>query len=87
MHIIFSKKFRKRHRQLSLELQNRFRGRLILYLQNKNHPALNVHPLKGVFLGHYSLNVSGDIRAIFEIREHGNSILFHDIGSYSQLYS
>ena len=86
MHIVFSKRFKKRHGRLGLELQNKFRNRLMLLLEDKGHPLLNIHLLNGQYLGCQSLNVTGDVRAIFEIQKDEEVILFMNIGTHSELY-
>ncbi|QQR52827.1 type II toxin-antitoxin system mRNA interferase toxin, RelE/StbE family [bacterium] len=48
-------------------------------------PMLRVHPLKGQYRGYWSLNVNGDIRALYLI-EVESVVIFALIGSHSQLY-
>lgn len=86
MHIIFSKRFKKRHCRLDLDMQNKFRQRLELYLLDRDNIILNVHQLKGKFIGYYSLNVTGDVRLIFRYLSDSNAIFLFDIGSHSELY-
>ena len=67
MNIHYSKKFQKQFQiRLSSKMKYQFRKRLELFLANLQQPQLNVHTLSGKYLGCWSMNVSGDIRAIFE---------------------
>jgi len=54
-------------------------------LKNHSHLLLRVHPLKGKYAGYWSMNISGDLRAIYLIRKE-NIIIFALIGSHSNLY-
>ena len=81
----FSKKFIKSLSRLPAKDQQRFKGRLGLFVADHNHPALRLHPLKGKYSSHYSINITGDLRAIFKYQPDG-SILFSFIGTHSQLY-
>lgn len=52
----------------------------------RNSKLLNTHPLHGEWLGCKSINVTGNIRAVFEeIGE--NKVEFIAIGSHPELYS
>lgn len=86
MHIVFSKRFKKRHGRLSLELQDKFRNRLSMLLKSNSRGILNVHFLHGKYAGYQSLNVTGDIRAIFRINRDEGYIFLLDIGTHSELY-
>ena len=46
---------------------------------------LNNHPLKGKWSGYRSINISGDLRALY--KEMGeDKVIFTNIGSHNQLY-
>lgn len=81
----FSKEFEKGLGRLSAKNQERFHKRLELFLGDRTHPLLRLHPLKGKYSGYYSINVTGDLRAIFKYHPDGSTV-FPFIGSHSQLY-
>jgi mRNA-degrading endonuclease YafQ of YafQ-DinJ toxin-antitoxin module len=54
-------------------------------LNNPNHPLLNNHKLQGDIDGYFSINISGDIQAIYE-QVDKDLVLFVKIGTHSQLY-
>lgn len=76
--------FKKLYRKLPGKTQTQFEERLRLFAKEPGHPMLRVHPLKGTFSGYWSLNVSGDVRAIFH--QEGEVVTFVLIGTHSQLY-
>ena len=80
----FSKKFRKRLLKQSPAVQKRFEQRFELFLADPFHPILRNHFLHGTFDGYRSINITGDVRAVFKQNEH--TILFVEIGSHSELY-
>jgi addiction module RelE/StbE family toxin len=85
MVVRYSPKFIKQYRKLPPKLQTQFDSRLRLFLIDRTAPMLRVHPLKGKFQGYWSLNVSGDLRAIY--LEHGEElIIFAFLGTHSELY-
>ncbi|MBI3624080.1 type II toxin-antitoxin system mRNA interferase toxin, RelE/StbE family, partial [Candidatus Saccharibacteria bacterium] len=61
-------KFKKQYKKLPKEFQEQFDERLQLFLVDPTLPKLKVHPLKGNFAGYWSMNVNGDIRALYIIQ-------------------
>ena len=87
MTIRYSKRFQKQfHSRLSSKMRRQFGQRLELFLADPRHPQLNTHSLSGKYSGCWSMNVSGDIRAIFEYQDGRVAILFLVIGTHAQLY-
>ena len=85
MKIRFSKKFNKQLGKLPMKQQNRFWSRLELWQEDPNNPLLRLHKLEGKLANYYSINVTGDIRALYEII--GDEVYIYDmIGTHSQLY-
>lgn len=54
-------------------------------LMDRTDPRLRVHPLKGNYAGYWSMNISGDFRALF-LEQGDEVIIFALIGTHSQLY-
>ena len=78
-------KFKKQFRKLPAKVQDQFHDRLRLFLVDPTNTILRVHPLKGEYAGYWSLNVSGDFRALFYY-EHDIAVVFALIGTHSHLY-
>ncbi len=85
MAVDFTKQFRRQYQKLPRKIQQQFDERLQLFLADPTAPQLRVHPLKGKFAGYWSLNVSGDIRALY-LQRGDTVIIFILIGSHSELY-
>ena len=85
MTIHYTPDFKKQYTKLTNKFQKQFDERLNLFLEDPASPLLRVHPLKGAFTGYWSMNVGGDLRALY--RTDGNDIIiFALIGTHSQLY-
>ena len=83
MTIRYSKRFKKQfHGRLTQKMQRQFGPRLELFLSNPRHPQLNIHSLSGKYSGCWSMNVSGDIRAILEHQDNRATILFLIVGTH-----
>lgn len=85
MNVDYTKKFIKQYHKLPKKTQKRFKDRLNTFLVNPNDPLLNNHALKGKYQGYWSINVTGDIRALY-IKQGNTMVLFGYIGSHSKLY-
>jgi len=85
MNIIFHKNFEKKFIKLSSRIQESFRKRRDLFLENPLHPQLNNHPLTGDRKGQWSINVTGDWRAIYIFKGEDTAV-FIDIDTHGNLY-
>lgn len=85
MEMHYTQKFKKQFKKLPNSIQARFSVRLNLFAEDPTHPHLRVHPLKGKYAGYWSMNITGDWRAIY--RMEGEAIvIFALIGTHSSLY-
>ncbi len=73
-------------RKQSAVIQEKFYERLALFVKDQHNSLLANHPLNGEWVGYRSINITGDIRAIFEEIDKKH-FEFVDIGSHSELYS
>ncbi len=85
MVVSFGKNFYKDYEKLSKKRQEQFWDRVELFKEDQNNPQLNNHKLHGPYNGYYSINISGDVRAVYEVISQ-NKVLFIKIGTHSQLY-
>ena len=86
MRFDYSPSFRKQYRTLPKKIREQFGRRAALLLDNQSDSQpLRLHKLAGVYAGLWSMNVTGDVRAIFD-RSVDSVILFVAIGTHSQLY-
>jgi addiction module RelE/StbE family toxin len=84
MHIDYHKDFEKRYAKLPVKFQDKFDERLKIFINDSFAPELNNHGLHGKYIGCRSINVTGDLRAVYEVRENG--VRFLDIDTHSNLY-
>ncbi|HWZ65888.1 MAG TPA: type II toxin-antitoxin system mRNA interferase toxin, RelE/StbE family [Patescibacteria group bacterium] len=85
MEVRFHKDFKKEFGKLSPKIQQKFWERLELWQEQPSHPLLKHHVLSGKLEGKHSINVSGDIRAIYEELDIV-IVVYLMIGTHSQLY-
>jgi addiction module RelE/StbE family toxin len=81
---ILHKNFEKSYSKQDVEVKRAFVERKNLLLIDQQHPLLNNHALHGKWAGFRSINITGDIRAVY--RMEGYFAIFLEIGSHSQLY-
>ena len=86
MKIRFHHNFRGKYQKLRVREQKRFQERRDLFLADPYNPLLNNHPLRGRYEGYRSINIGGDLRAIYR-RLDQDTILFVEIGPHHALYS
>ena len=85
MKINYGKKFIKNLKKCPLEVRIKFRRRVAIFSVNKDFPLLHNHMLIGKMQGLRSINITGDVRALYEEREN-NEVIFVAIGTHSELY-
>jgi addiction module RelE/StbE family toxin len=77
--------FDKQYSKLSLKTKNAFKARFEIFKSNPFDARLRNHALKGKYLGYRSIDITGDVRALYTVK--GDLvIIFGFIGSHSQLY-
>lgn len=85
----FTKTFQKEISQLSWTQAHQLKKRLELFQANPNHQLLKKHKLHGKMKGFYTINITGDLRAVYWILEKNKDELtigFTRLGTHSQLY-
>lgn len=85
MLIRFHKHFEKKYLKLNFSQKEKLKERLGLLAKDEFDLLLNNHPLKGVYNGYRSINITGDIRAIYKHLEK-DVVVFVTIGKHSELY-
>lgn len=85
MKIGFHRNFKKRYKKLRKAEQMRCNERLILFIQNQFHPLLNNHALNGEYKNYRSINIGGDLRALYQPISQ-NSAFFINLGTHQELY-
>jgi addiction module RelE/StbE family toxin len=85
MKIQTTKSFDKQYDKLNNKIKGQFKERIGVFIIDPFDESLRNHALKGKYLGYRSIDVSGDIRALYTVK--GNIIvIFGFIGTHSKLY-
>ena len=80
-----TKAFDKQYSKLNLKVKISFKRRVTLFKANPFDTTLRNHALKGKYLGFRSIDITGDVRALYTTQ--GDTIIiFGFIGTHSQLY-
>ncbi|MCX6712461.1 MAG: type II toxin-antitoxin system mRNA interferase toxin, RelE/StbE family [Candidatus Vogelbacteria bacterium] len=82
--VSFSRNFKKKLKNLSKKTRLQFYERLGIFVIDKYNPILKNHQLNGDYEGSRSINIAGDLRAIFD--DYGDIVIFINIGDHHQLY-
>lgn len=85
MKIFFHRHFKRQYRKIPEKIKERFKERLFVFGKNPFGSLLNNHALAGDFKGYRSIDVTGDIRAIYKVLNE-ESVEFVCIGSHHELY-
>lgn len=85
MRIIFHRSLKKHYGKIPAKVREQFDRRLIIFERQPFHPLLNNHPLTGDRRGQWSINVTGDWRAIYEF-ENDDTVIFVEIDTHGNLY-
>lgn len=85
MVINFHRNFKKDLNKLPPSCKEQLYKRLHIFSKDPFHPILNNHQLHGKLKGQNSINITGDIRAIYE-QINKNTVLFLTIANHSNLY-
>lgn len=86
MIVEFHKDFKKELNKLSRKYQEQFLNKFELFNDNPFHPLLNNHQLHGTLKNRRSINITGDIRAVYE-QVSKDKFIFLTIGNHNNLYN
>jgi addiction module RelE/StbE family toxin len=85
MQYVLSKQFEKDFAKLSKPLKKKVLVTLQIFIQDPLDSRLRNHRLHGRWHNHHSINVTGDVRAIYVYVEN-NTVYFITLGTHSELY-
>ena len=81
MEIIYAPSFLNRFKKLPKLLQEEVFEKISLFKDEKNHPSLKVHKLKGRLKGRYAFSINYTIRIVF--MKNKQEFHFLDIGDHN----
>lgn len=80
-----TRRFVKQLAKQPAEVRQAYYNRLRIFAEDPHNPLLRDHALRGQLKGFYSINITGDVKAIYMVV--GNDIYIFDlIGTHAQLY-
>jgi addiction module RelE/StbE family toxin len=85
MDFLYKEKFNKNYAKLNNKIKTKFEERLTLFSKEPCSRLLNLHKLSGKYEGAWSINITGDYRAIF-YKETETLMTFINIGTHSELF-
>ncbi|HUY69475.1 MAG TPA: type II toxin-antitoxin system mRNA interferase toxin, RelE/StbE family [Candidatus Tyrphobacter sp.] len=85
MRIRFHRNFEKQYKKFSAKTKAKIRERLSLFLRDEFDPILNNHPLRGKYGGYRSINISGDLRAVYKLSDQEIRV-FVAVATHNTLY-
>lgn len=85
MTISYHKKFLKRFSKTPSRLKDVISKRLFLFEKDPFAQELNNQPLKGQLAGLRSINITGDLRAIYKEKS-PTEVIFVMMGTHAELY-
>jgi addiction module RelE/StbE family toxin len=85
MIVEYTKYFEKQFLKSPKKVRTKFKDRLKIFESNPYSSELRNHSLRGKYEGYYSINITGDVRALYKIKD-DKIILFSFLGTHSQLY-
>jgi len=80
-----TKSFDRQYKKLTKKTKKQFEVRIKLFMSNPFDSSLRNHALKGKYLGYRSVNISGDIRLLYTVKN-DTVVILSFIGTHSQLY-
>ena len=85
MNIIFHKRFDKMAGKLPPKIKTKMVERITLFSKDPLAYELRNHALNTPYGGSYSIDITGDYRAVYHLVDNHTAIFTH-IGTHSQLY-
>jgi addiction module RelE/StbE family toxin len=85
MKILFHRNFEKDYVKLRISERNKFKERLRVFTRDPFNATLGNHALNGKYRGYRSINIGGDLRAVYKTIK-TEEYLFVAIGTHSKLY-
>lgn len=85
MNVVFHKRFDKMASKLPSKVKTKMVERITIFSKDPLEYALRNHALNTPYKGSYSIDITGDYRAIYFLLDDETAIFTH-IGTHSQLY-
>lgn len=85
MNVVFHKRFDKMAAKLSPKIKAKMTERIVIFSRDPLDHALRNHAINTPYKGGFSIDITGDYRAIYHLVD-DQTVMFTHIGTHSQLY-
>jgi YafQ family addiction module toxin component len=85
MAVTYSKTFIKQAKKLHPKLRKKLQQKIELFMSDPLDPTLRNHALRGKYKQYRSIDITGDVRALYLQKD--DEAIFDAVGTHSQLYS
>jgi addiction module RelE/StbE family toxin len=85
MKLIFHRDFERSYANLRSAEKEKCDARLAAFFVDTFDKTLNNHPLRGTYMGYRSINIAGDLRAIYRQID-AETYFFIALGPHKKLY-
>ena len=85
MFVDFHKNFKKSYKKLRKGEQTKCDERVALFVKEPFHALLDNHALTGKYKGYRSINITGDLRALYQSVS-DDAVFFIIIGTHHELF-
>jgi len=82
--VYYHKNFKKRLKKVPKRIQDKFEEKLKIFISNPFSIELNNHKLSGEWIWHRSIDITGDLRAVYKMEE--DTAVFIEIDNHNNLY-
>lgn len=80
----YSKNFLRQYTKLPEKTRQKVDERILLWQADPLNPRLRTHQLKGKYKAYRSIDITGDVRALYLQKE--DEVIFDAVSTHSQLY-
>ena len=89
MNVKYSPLFLSTSKKLNAKIRKSLKEKLAIFIKDPQDVQLDNHELKNQWVGHNSIDITADYRAIYKVIYYGNETVayFVAIGTHKQLYS
>lgn len=82
--VYYHKNFKKRLKRAPKKIQDKFEEKLKIFISNPFSAELNNHKLSGEWAGYRSIDITGDLRAVYKMER--DTSIFIEIDNHNNLY-
>lgn len=88
MKVRYSPRFYQIYKKANVRIRNSVDQKIEIFIKNPHEPQLDNHELDKEWEGYRSIDITGDLRAIYQEIEEGDEMVayFISLGTHEELY-